>query len=488
MLANQLAALVPVVSLSRALKMVHLTFMAMLLVLTATGCAVAPASPQGRGARRPAGSAQDVTAIERAFRAAQDEEERVGIIEDLAEKYPLAALAFLIQALDDPSVEIRKTIIENLGRQPHPRVREVLRHVIETDPDEGVVELAQAHLRAQMADELRRLLLEAEQEARKEGQPDLAREFAREAKRIARLSTGWLIPELDESPTVFTVLPEDRPARFVVIGDFGTKKYGAKDPQQIVARVMQDYHARRPWDFGLTVGDNFYPDGLETAANPRWQSGWENIYGRLGIRFYATMGNHDWRSGAEGLIEYTSSTWYMESTFYTFRAGPVQFFALDTVTLTKKPAQLAWLEKALQASRAPWKIAYGHHPLYSAGAHGGSKRQRQLLLPLFRKYGVQIYIAGHEHDMQHLNAADMHFFIVGGSGKKPRRIRPGLRSQLAVRAHGFGMFDATPTHITATLVVMPHKLDPSNPHKDVREWTCTLVQKGKRIEDNCPHE
>ena len=62
------------------------------------------------------------------------------------------------------------------------------------------------------------------------------------------------------------------------------------------------------------------------------------------------------------------------------------------------PAQLAWLEKELQNSKAAWKICYFHHPLYSSGAfHGASSELRLLLEPLFVKYGVQVVFAGHEH-------------------------------------------------------------------------------------------
>ena len=288
------------------------------------------------------------------------------------------------------------------------------------------------------------------------------------------------------SHPVTTVIPEDRPARFVVIGDFGTKEYGPEDRQEIVARVMREYHQRKAWDFGITVGDNFYPRGLNSENHVRWRRDWEDVYGPLGICFYPTLGNHDWRSGPEAQLNYTSSSWSMPGTYYTLRAGPMQLFALDTEDLAKKPEQLEWLEDELGASRAPWKIVYAHHPLYSAGWHGASQRRRDLLLPLLDRYAVQVYISGHEHDIQHLEEAGRHYFVVGGAGKKPRRIRPGPRSRFGRSAHGFGIFDATHTSLKVTFVLMPLRLDPANPQRGVEERSCTLTLNGSKVEDNCP--
>ncbi len=287
------------------------------------------------------------------------------------------------------------------------------------------------------------------------------------------------------SQAVLTVVPKDRPARFVAIGDFGTKESGRGDSQEIVAAAMREYHRKSPWDLGITVGDNFYPRGLQTENDIRWQRDWEDVYGPLGICFYPTLGNHDWRSGSAAQLNYSSSTWSMPGTYYTIRAGPVQLFALDTEDLRKKPDQLRWLEEELKASSAPWKVVYAHHPLYSAGWHGGSRRRRDLLLPLLDRFEVQVCIAGHDHDIQHLEEAGRHYFVVGGGGKRPRRIRPGKRSRFARRAHGFGIFDATPTTLRVTLVLMPVRLDPAHPLRSVEERACTLTLNGGQVEDDC---
>jgi acid phosphatase len=100
------------------------------------------------------------------------------------------------------------------------------------------------------------------------------------------------------------------------------------------------------------------------------------------------------------------------------------FFYLDTDPMKRMEtksvdAQMAWLEKALADSKAPWKIAIGHHPIYSGGEHGDTPYLVKHVLPLFEKHGVQVYFNGHDHDLQHLQAGNIALFCTG-AGSKPR--------------------------------------------------------------------
>src|SRR6185295_19397628 len=58
--------------------------------------------------------------------------------------------------------------------------------------------------------------------------------------------------------------------------------------------------------------------------------------------------------------------------------------------------QMRWLEASLAASKAPWKLAFGHHPVYSGGQHGDTRELVTTLGPLFEKYGVQMSVYGHD--------------------------------------------------------------------------------------------
>jgi 3',5'-cyclic AMP phosphodiesterase CpdA len=81
-----------------------------------------------------------------------------------------------------------------------------------------------------------------------------------------------------------------------------------------------------------------------------------------------------------------------------------------------------WLESSLRASKAKWKIAVFHHPIYSSGkTHGSAVGLRRQLEPILARYGVKIAFAGHDHiyERTKLQQGIQHF--VTGAGGKTRR-------------------------------------------------------------------
>merc|ERR1712137_646709 len=60
--------------------------------------------------------------------------------------------------------------------------------------------------------------------------------------------------------------------------------------------------------------------------------------------------------------------------------------------------QLDWLTSALQQSTAKWKIIAGHHKPWSWLG--------EAILPLARKYGAQLYVAGHSHELGFTHSYD----------------------------------------------------------------------------------
>ena len=47
-------------------------------------------------------------------------------------------------------------------------------------------------------------------------------------------------------------------------------------------------------------------------------------------------------------------------------------------------------------------IVAGHYPVFSTGSKSDSYELRQYLQPLMEKYGVDVYICGHDHVSEHL--------------------------------------------------------------------------------------
>ncbi len=253
---------------------------------------------------------------------------------------------------------------------------------------------------------------------------------------LAAADERWLMTERAASipgfmrrpPAVFSVRPAGQPIRIVGMGDFGS----GSDAQRSVAAAIVRMGAAQPFDFGLTFGDNFYPSGMTGTDDPRWRDWWEGLYGPLGITFYPTLGNHEWYSddGAAAEIAYRSPTWRFPSPYYSFTAGSVQFFAIDTTEISE--AEVIWLDKAIAASTARWKVVYGHHPIFAPekNAKNGAymKYMQARLWPILRGR-VDAYLCGHQHAMAHMDAREgVHFFMSGGGGaplSKVARKSPG---------------------------------------------------------------
>lgn len=258
------------------------------------------------------------------------------------------------------------------------------------------------------------------------------------------------------------VRPADQPVRVVAFGDFGYA--GSGSGQRAVSDAIYSLHTRAPFNLGLTLGDNFYPRGVRSLTDPHWKNQWHDHYDKLGIFFYPTLGNHDYSGNAEMQVGYTrqpgNKSWYMPFRFYTFTAGPVRFFALDTVEakarlFRPRPWSLdqqQWLAAELaKPTPARWTVVYGHHPIYSEGHHGDTGRLERQLLGILKQHKVDVYVAGHEHDLQHIERDGIQFIIAGGGGKNTRRVR-ARRAVCAVGAHGFLELEATEKQLTLRLM------------------------------------
>ena len=170
------------------------------------------------------------------------------------------------------------------------------------------------------------------------------------------------------------------------------------------------------------------------------------------IRFFPSLGNHDWVLADSPASEIArtarSKVWQMAADRYTFTAGPVQFFAIDTNLISH--AQLEWLDREIRHSTARWKVVYGHHPIYSYGAHDDEVGVREVLLPILRGR-VNLYMCGHDHDLQHIAAEDgVNFVLAGGGGAATRPVTPGPKSLFAASKNGFAVMEATRAAITVT--------------------------------------
>lgn len=196
--------------------------------------------------------------------------------------------------------------------------------------------------------------------------------------------------------------------RWAVIGDNGT----GLGPEREIADEMQHYWTKVHFDFVTMDGDNIYGGHTPEDFRVKFEQPYEPLL-REGVKFYASLGNHD-----QGQIETHYKSFNMGGNrYYTFKKENVQFFVLDSNSMTR--VQLSWLEDQLKSSTAQWKIAYFHHPLYTCATyHGPAVALRNQLVPLFKRYGVNAVWSGHEHVYERVKPQEgIYFFVEGESGQ-----------------------------------------------------------------------
>src|SRR6185369_12010649 len=197
--------------------------------------------------------------------------------------------------------------------------------------------------------------------------------------------------------------------RFAVIGDTGS----GSEKQQQVADLMVRYRTAFPFDFVLMMGDNLY--GGETPKD--FEKKFSNVYKPLldaKINFYATLGNHDLP-----LQIYYENFNMNGKEYYRFKKGNVAFYSLNSNYMDKK--QVQWLENELAKDTSDWKVCFFHHPPYSsARKHGSDGQLREIVEPIFLKYGVNLVLTGHDHVYEHIKPQRGIYYFVSGAGGQLR--------------------------------------------------------------------
>lgn len=227
------------------------------------------------------------------------------------------------------------------------------------------------------------------------------------------LTTGILFSSVSGNQSATQNSPSTDVVRFAAFGDMGT---GDND-QREVAQQMAAFHNKNPYDTVLMLGDNIYPDGNPKDLLDKFERPYAELL-RLGINFYASLGNHDVRKGREAQMNYP--LFHMGGrAYYSFTKGNglTEFFALDSTDFDA--TQLRWLDGALAGSKAQWKIAFFHHPIYSSGkTHGSDTKLRAQIEPLFVKHGVAAVLSGHDHVYERIKPQQgVQYFVCGIGGK-----------------------------------------------------------------------
>lgn len=332
--------------------------------------------------------------------------------------------------------------------------------------------------------------------------------------------TAWVAVKPIDPPA--TPLPSETASAGVTRFSFlayGDTRTGAGTPNDIDAPnpehtlVMDGMLAKirelAPTPFPVRLVLQSGDGALRGQDGARWNNGFTPVIERLtkgaNMPYFFTAGNHDVTSGPPGdplraiglhntltaisrLIPPEGAPRRLNGyPTYAFGYGNTFFIAFDS-DIAQDTTQASWVANQLEhldRARYHHVIVFCHHPPYSSGPHSGasgdpvpgtgvkapdrveapSQAMRTLYMPMFRKYHVNMIVAGHEHLYDHFveryddqGVTYRLDTIVSGGGGAPTYTysgEPDLRGYAA---------SAGPANVRVEHLMKPGLTIPENPH------------------------
>ncbi|CAJ1384848.1 unnamed protein product [Effrenium voratum] len=242
-------------------------------------------------------------------------------------------------------------------------------------------------------------------------------------------ATGWSAAmHFKSAPVSRSDVQAALPMTYAVFGDQGDYNGQTLPSLQMAARNGE-------LDMVLHVGDMAYDFDSDNGRNgDAWMRDIEPLAAT--VPYMVSMGNHE---ASQNFNHYTQRFRNMPSNsgsislpefgtvpnnwWYSWNHGLIHFLTVSTEVYFNYPNMVAeqyvWLEHDLAAvnrSETPWLIVHGHRPLYCScdtdcdadatiirmGISYPDGTFKHGLEELFYKYGVDLYLAGHEHDYERM--------------------------------------------------------------------------------------
>lgn len=223
--------------------------------------------------------------------------------------------------------------------------------------------------------------------------------------------------------TTTTTLPPPKPVVLVSVGDIscsGSQRnsgnYDCADPQ--VAEIARQQNP----DYVLALGDIQYNSHQVNNFENNFAVYWADMLDIV----KPVPGNHEYAMG--GARDYYAIwTEYPAPGYHSFSLNDDwHVIGINTndncsdVDCREGSEQYLWVQAELEQNKHKCVIVMGHHPRYSSGHHGPSPVLSDIY-ELFHRYGVIVYLSGHDHHYERINSPVPNI-VVGTGGKSLRSL------------------------------------------------------------------
>ncbi|WP_273275846.1 metallophosphoesterase family protein [Maribacter polysiphoniae] len=265
------------------------------------------------------------------------------------------------------------------------------------------------------------------------GEKDTIREYKQHKIHLANLEpdTEYVYDVLNDGSEegkgkLRTYPDKSIPFNFVAIGD-------TRSRNNVHKRIIEQVGKLNP---------RFIVNSGDLVANGLSMRDWESFFKinkdfMTNTPYYPVLGNHE----KDSPYYYDFFDLPNNERYYYFTVGDALFVVLDSEGLrTTIPAftsegmedtyweesgieylkkQKEWLEQVLELNReAGFVFIFQHTPLYSVKKSRveESKKVRAFWGDIFSRYGVQVFLNGHDHHYHHAYDKGVHFITSAGAG------------------------------------------------------------------------
>ena len=259
---------------------------------------------------------------------------------------------------------------------------------------------------------------------------------------------------------------------FIALGDWGS----GSNIQLQVANAIKKYMNTHDITFIVSLGDNFYENGVTNLSDSYFYTKYENVY-NTHVPWYTILGNHDYHGNISAQIKY--SKWHMIDQYYkthvnktlTLIACDTQIlapecafdyegiqhinFANKGITPKNRQKQLEWLKNIAFNKRYKWTFLLGHVGIYSVGYHSNCNSLIQNVFPILNTHKNVIYLHGHDHNLQHNKVRGVNMFGIGSSGgQRGTALFQSSNNIFSSQDYGFGVFHVYDSHVHVEFIDM----------------------------------